>query len=179
MLLVLSLLIAAILRNFPHQGVLGKIIFAIFLLSYGGGMFGLYWARRKCFFEQAGPSRAAPIVEVPRMRRARTARTLKKAGIAAIFFAFCALTVAAQQKQPPAHPLDLNVANVKELEQVPGIGSKTAQAIVDFRQKSGRFRRVEELLAIKGISQKKLDKLRPYLKVTPPPPPPPHKSPQP
>jgi competence protein ComEA len=85
----------------------------------------------------------------------------------------------AQGKQPPAHPLDLNVANVKELEQVPGIGPKTAQAIVDFRHKSGRFRRVEDLLAIKGISQKKLDKMRPYLKVTLTPPPPPHKSPQP
>jgi competence ComEA-like helix-hairpin-helix protein len=82
-----------------------------------------------------------------------------------------------QQKQPPAHPLDLNVANVKELEQVPGIGSKSAQAIVDFRHKSGRFRRVEDLLAIKGFSQRKLDKMRPYLEVTPPPPP--HKSPQP
>jgi competence protein ComEA len=83
----------------------------------------------------------------------------------------------AQGKQPPAHPLDLNVANVKELEQVPGIGPKTAQAIVDFRHKSGPLRRVEDLLAIKGISQRKLDKMRPYLKVTPPPPP--HKSPQP
>ncbi len=80
--------------------------------------------------------------------------------------------MAAQKKTPPAHPLDLNVANVKELEQVPGIGPKTAQAIVDFRQKSGRFRRVEDLLAIKGISQRKLDKMHPYLKVTPPPPPP-------
>jgi DNA uptake protein ComE-like DNA-binding protein len=46
---------------------------------------------------------------------------------------------------------------------------------VDFRHKRGPFRRVEDLMAIKGISQRKLDKLRPYLKVTPPPPP--HKSP--
>jgi competence protein ComEA len=67
----------------------------------------------------------------------------------------------------------LNVANVKELEQVPGIGPKTAQATVDFCQQSGRFRRIEDLLAIKGIIQKKFDKMRPYLKVTPPPPPPP------
>jgi type II secretory pathway component PulK len=53
---------------------------------------------------------------------------------------------------------------------------------VDFRHKSGRFRRVEDLLAIKGISQRKLDKMRPYLKITPPQPPPPappHKPPQP
>jgi len=104
------------------------------------------------------------------MRSTRAARALQKASIAAILFAFCALAVAAQKKQPPAHPLDVNVANVKELEQVPGIGPKTAQTILDFRQKSGRFRCVEDLLAIKGISQGELDKMRPHLKVTPPPP---------
>jgi competence ComEA-like helix-hairpin-helix protein len=100
---------------------------------------------------------------------------MKQAAIIAILFAFCALAVAAQKKQPPTHPLDVNVANVKEREQVPGIGPKTAQAIVDFRQKSGRYRRVEDLLAIKGISRGKLDKMSTYTKVTPPPPP--HKSP--
>lgn len=103
---------------------------------------------------------------------------VKHVAIFAIIVVFALAAVA--EKTPPAHPLDLNVANVKELEQVPGIGPKTAQAIVDFRHKSGRFRRVEDLLAIKGFSQTKLDKMRPYLKVTPPPaPPPPHKPSQP
>jgi competence ComEA-like helix-hairpin-helix protein len=109
-------------------------------------------------------------------------RALQRAAIAVILIVACSFAAMAQTKQPPAHPLDLNVANVKELEQVPGIGPKTAQAIVDFRHKSGRFHRVEDLLAIKGISQRKLDKMRPYLKVSPQPPPPappPHKSPQP
>jgi competence ComEA-like helix-hairpin-helix protein len=108
-------------------------------------------------------------------------KTLKRAAIATILVTACAFGVAAQGKQPPAHPLDLNMANVKELEQVPGIGPKTAQVIVDFRHKSGRFHRVEDLLAIKGISQRKLDEMRPYLKVTPPPPAaaPPHKPSQP
>jgi competence ComEA-like helix-hairpin-helix protein len=107
--------------------------------------------------------------------RSRAARAVKAAAIIAIVVFICALAVAAQKKTPPAHPLDLNIANVKELQQIPGIGPKTAQAIVDFRQKSGRSRRIEDLLAIKGISQGKLDKMRPYLKVTPPPSP--HKSP--
>ena len=86
---------------------------------------------------------------------------MKRAAIIALVFFICALAVSAQKKEPPAHPPDLNVANVKELQQVPGIGPKTAQAIVDFRHKSGPFRRVEDLLAIKGISQRKLDKMRP------------------
>jgi competence ComEA-like helix-hairpin-helix protein len=117
-------------------------------------------------------------MEVQAMTRAPGERVVKHVAIFAIVVVFALAVVA--QKTPPAHPLDLNVANVKELEQVPGIGPKTAQAIVDFRHKSGRFRRVEDLLAIKGISQTKLDKMRPYLKVTPPPAgPPPHKPSQP
>lgn len=75
------------------------------------------------------------------------------------------------QKHPPAKPIDLNAASIKELMELPGVGKVTAQRILDMRQKSGRFRRVEDLLAVRGISQKKLDALRPYVTVSPPPPP--------
>jgi competence ComEA-like helix-hairpin-helix protein len=79
--------------------------------------------------------------------------------------------VAAQaEKNPPAKPIDLNVANVKELQELPGVGPVTARRIIDMRQKSGRFHRVEDLLAVRGISQKKLDALRPYVTVSAPPP---------
>ena len=73
------------------------------------------------------------------------------------------------QKHPPAKPIDLNVANVKELQELPGVGPVTAQRIIEMREKSGRFRRVEDLLAVRGISQKKLSALKPYLTVSPPP----------
>jgi competence protein ComEA len=79
--------------------------------------------------------------------------------------------IAQAQKQPPAKPIDLNVANVKELQELPGVGAVTAQRIIDMRQKSGRFHRVEDLLAVRGISQKKLDAMRPYVTVSGPPPP--------
>ena len=75
------------------------------------------------------------------------------------------------QKQPPAKPIDLNVASIKELEELPGVGKVTAQRILDARQKSGRFRRVEDLLSIRGISTKRLEILRPYVTVSSPPPP--------
>jgi competence ComEA-like helix-hairpin-helix protein len=71
------------------------------------------------------------------------------------------------EKQPPSKPIDLNVANAKELQELPGVGAVTAQRIIDMRQKSGRFKRVEDLLAIRGISQKKLDALRPYVVIGP------------
>ena len=72
-----------------------------------------------------------------------------------------------RKKQPPAKPLDLNAATAEQLQQLPGIGPTTAKAIVRFREKSGPFRRVEELLAIRGITKRKLEKLRPYLTVAP------------
>jgi competence ComEA-like helix-hairpin-helix protein len=77
---------------------------------------------------------------------------------------FCAAAKA--EKHPPAKPIDLNLANVKELQELPGVGPVTAQRIIDLRQKSGRFHRVEDLLAVRGISEKKLDAMRPYVTVS-------------
>lgn len=84
-------------------------------------------------------------------------------------FAWAALSVAAAspRKEPPAKPLDLNTATVEQLRQLPGIGPTTAKAIVRFREKSGPFRRVEDLLAIRGITKRKLEKLRLYITVQP------------
>jgi competence ComEA-like helix-hairpin-helix protein len=93
------------------------------------------------------------------------------AGLALVLL--CALAVA--QKQPPARPIDLNVATSKELQQLPGVGPVTAQRIIEARQKSGRFRRVEDLLAIRGINTKRLEALRPYVTISPPTPSPPKK----
>jgi competence protein ComEA len=71
------------------------------------------------------------------------------------------------QKIPPAQPINLNTASIAELESLPCIGANTAKSIVDFRKHSGPFQRVEDLLAIKGISKNKLEKLRPYVTVAP------------
>ncbi len=82
-----------------------------------------------------------------------------------------ALIVAGQsKKQPPAKPLDLNTATAEQLQQLPGIGPTTAKAIVRFREKSGPFRRVEDLLAVRGISKRRLETLRPYVTIVPRPP---------
>jgi competence ComEA-like helix-hairpin-helix protein len=93
--------------------------------------------------------------------------------VALVLILLCGILEA--QKQPPAKPIDLNVATSKELQQLPGVGPVTAQRIIEARQKSGRFRRVEDLLAIRGISTKRLEALRPYVTVSLPPPSPPKK----
>ncbi len=92
--------------------------------------------------------------------------------IAVLFFAvllFSAPTlVRAQAKPAPAKTVDLNTATVEQLQQLPGIGPVRAKAIVEFREKSGPFQRVEDLLAIRGISKSRFEKLRPYVTVSPP-----------
>jgi competence protein ComEA len=95
--------------------------------------------------------------------------------------------VAGAQKKPPAKPVNLNTATIEELEQLPGVGPVTAKDIIQFRKKSGPFRSINDLLAIRRISKGRLEKLRPYVTVGPPAPkphpapsapaPPPSKSP--
>src|SRR5713101_1478989 len=77
-------------------------------------------------------------------------------------------TPAIAKKHPPAQPLDINSATAEQLQQVPGIGPKTAGVIVHMRETSGPFRRVDDLLAIRGIGKKKYRMMRPYLTVRPP-----------
>jgi competence ComEA-like helix-hairpin-helix protein len=79
-----------------------------------------------------------------------------------------ALTTVAAQKKLPAHPIELNTATIEQLQELPEIGPATAKAIIQFRDKSGPFKRVEDLLAIHGISKARLEKLRPYVTVNAP-----------
>jgi competence protein ComEA len=60
----------------------------------------------------------------------------------------------------PAGPLDLNTATLAQLEELPGVGPSTAQAIIDEREQRGRFGSVEELLDVRGIGPAKLDAIR-------------------
>lgn len=72
----------------------------------------------------------------------------------------------AQSKKPlPEKPLELNTATVEQLQSLPTVGPVAAKAIVRFREKSGPFRRVEDLLAVPGFSKKRLAKIRPYITV--------------
>jgi competence ComEA-like helix-hairpin-helix protein len=97
-------------------------------------------------------------------------RTIAFAAALCLMLALSAASFARPEhkKQPPPSPLDLNAATADQLEQLPGVGPKMAKAIVDFRQKSGPFRRVDELLAIKGITKERLDKIRPFVKIVAP-----------
>lgn len=59
--------------------------------------------------------------------------------------------------------ISLNKADVKTLEQLPGIGPKTAAKIIEYRQSIGKFRMLDELLKVKGIGNSKFSKIKKYL----------------
>src|SRR5579863_333393 len=93
-----------------------------------------------------------------------------------VYFFLCALmfasaAMAAKKKPLPAHPINLNTATLEQLEELPGIGPVTAKSIIDFRAKSGPFKRTEDLLAVPRISKKRFQKLAPYVTVGPAKPP--------
>jgi competence protein ComEA len=68
-------------------------------------------------------------------------------------------------KDPPSTPVSLNSGTAADLEALPGIGPATAKKILDYRKAHGGFKSVDELSAIGGFGEKKLKKLRPYLRL--------------
>ena len=70
-----------------------------------------------------------------------------------LMIGLAAATVAAQEPASPpkvaapaAAPVNINTATMQQLETLPGIGPATAQRIIEYRQKSGGFKKIEELL---------------------------------
>lgn len=92
--------------------------------------------------------------------------------------ALCALLMAAspviaapsQSPAPVAEKaaLNLNAATLDQLEALPGIGRKVAERILEYRAKSGGFKKVEELMNVKGIGEKSFLKIKPLITVPKP-----------
>jgi competence protein ComEA len=83
-------------------------------------------------------------------------------------------SVSAQSKPAPraaaAKPgvgavVNINTASASDLEALPGIGAKTAARIVEYRQKNGPFKKVEELMNVRGVGEKNFLKLKPQITV--------------
>jgi competence protein ComEA len=61
--------------------------------------------------------------------------------------------------------INLNTATQADLESLPGVGKSMAQRIVEYREKSGGFKKVEDLMNVKGIGEKSFLKLKTRLTV--------------
>jgi comEA protein len=88
-------------------------------------------------------------------------------GLALVFalVASSGLAVAAA-KPAPSGKVNINTATAQQLTVLPGVGEKLAARIVDYRQKSGGFKNVSELMNVQGIGEKNLAKIQAFLTTT-------------
>jgi competence protein ComEA len=68
-----------------------------------------------------------------------------------------------RQKYLLGKRVDINKASLGEISELPGISDKIAAAVVEERDRLGRFRSAEDLLGVKGIKGKRLQKILPFL----------------
>ena len=59
--------------------------------------------------------------------------------------------------------ININTATQSELEAIPGVGASTAQKIIDFRNKNGRFKKIEDIMNISGIGEAKFNNIKDYI----------------
>jgi competence protein ComEA len=69
-------------------------------------------------------------------------------------------------KASAAAPVNLNTATVAQLVTLPGIGKSTAERILEYRQKSGGFKKIEDLMNVRGVGEKSFLKLKPLVTVS-------------
>lgn len=66
---------------------------------------------------------------------------------------------------PAPAPINLNTASQAQLESLPGVGAKAALRILEYRKQNGNFKKVEDLMNVKGFGEKTFLKLKPRLTV--------------
>ena len=62
-------------------------------------------------------------------------------------------------------PVNLNTATMDQLATIPGIGVKTAERIIAYRQKNGGFKKIEDLMNVQGVGEKSFLKMKPLITV--------------
>lgn len=61
--------------------------------------------------------------------------------------------------------VELNTATASELRTLPGVGERTAERIIEYREEHGGFEKIEDLMNVRGIGEKTFLRLRPLIRV--------------
>lgn len=61
--------------------------------------------------------------------------------------------------------ININNANLEELQKIPGVGPSTAKNIINYREKSGRFKKIEDIKNVNGIGDNKFESMKEYISI--------------
>jgi competence protein ComEA len=93
----------------------------------------------------------------------RIVATALAVAFALTFAAGTAVAAGKPAKPAPAGKININTASAEQFTTLPGVGPKLAARIVEYRQKSGSFKSVQELMNVRGLGEKNLKKIEQYL----------------
>lgn len=68
-----------------------------------------------------------------------------------------------EEMPAPQGPININTANLFQIESLPLLGIERAKDIIEYREKNGLFESLDELTNISGIGMKTLEKLKPLI----------------
>jgi comEA protein len=70
-----------------------------------------------------------------------------------------------QQDLPPGVTVNINTSLTGDLVKLPGVGEVMAERIIEYREQNGKFMKPEDLMKVKGIGEKKFEKLKEHISV--------------
>ncbi len=85
-------------------------------------------------------------------------------GIGLVFSFLLSMQVQVSAKEVEKK-ININTAPLAELQKLPRIGEKVAQRIIDFRKEHGKFKKIEEIMKVKGIGEKTFKNLKDVITV--------------
>jgi len=93
--------------------------------------------------------------------KSKTMATIVLSAFAVMFFFLPSAQAASKTDQK----ININTASATELQQLPRIGEKVAQRIIDFREQHGKFQKIEEIMKVKGIGERMFANLKELITV--------------
>ena len=74
-------------------------------------------------------------------------------------------TLKNKQELPPGKKININLAYALDLLALPGIGEVTAERIIEYREQKKGFKKIEDIMNVNGIGEKKFEKIKDYITV--------------